>query len=463
MSRFAQTPDIQSVRLIEFGKEKSEPSSIPLKPAVVNLRSQRIEQFLTLKNLAANTRRNYERHLRQFSLWVNKDWHQITLNDLKRYKTYLESGRQLKQGSVGAVLIAIKSFFSWLIKAGYIEDNPSAAISIPVTPETEGKNLELFQVEALFEALEGRSTEIRDRAILCLMIYAGLRAEEISLLNAGDYNGVEIAIRQAKHGSVGKVPVDDQTDAALRANLRVRMTDCEGEMTADDPMFASTSHRNKGQRLGYEGIYKMVKALAQDAGWPDIHPHKGRHTYASQLIENGMDAYLAMTLMRQRSVKAFEVYSQKVRYRTAKGVFLENKGEVERQPMSLEELVTAGEESNVEMVPLKAFVVEPDLVTSIRAVDMPLNTIQVGLVLKVSGKKKGKVRKEIEDRVLSPHQMVKLKPRGNEYQLIVGVEEDDDLSAILSQMKWEMEVLGELDECLVKVAWVRDGLIVKRA
>lgn len=92
-----------------------------------------------------------------------------------------------------------------------------------------------------------------------------------------------------------------------------------------------------------------------------------------------------------------------------------------------------------------------------------MNTIQVGLVLKVSGKKKGKVRKEIEDRVLSPHQMVKLKPRGNEYQLIVGVEEDDDLSAILSQMKWEMEVLGELDECLVKVAWVRDGLIVKRA
>ena len=345
MSRFAQS-DIPPVRLIEFGKEKSEPSSIPLKPAVVNLRSQRIEQFLTLKNLAANTRRNYERHLRQFSLWVNKDWHQITMNDLKRYKTYLESGRQLKQGSVGTGLTALKSFFSWLKKAGYIEDNPGTAIGIPVTPETEGKNLELFQVEALFEALAGRTTEIRDRAILCLMVYAGLRAEEISQLNAGDYNGVEITIRQAKHGSVGRVPVDEQTDAALRANLRVRMVDCEGGMTEDDPMFASTSHRNKGQRLGYEGIYKLVKALAQDAGWPDIHPHKGRHTYASQLIENGMDAYLAMTLMRQRSVKAFEVYSQKVRYQTAKGVFFEGKGEVERQPMSLEEMVGADEVSS---------------------------------------------------------------------------------------------------------------------
>ncbi|UJB72870.1 tyrosine-type recombinase/integrase (plasmid) [Acaryochloris sp. 'Moss Beach'] len=460
MSRFSQTSDIPTVRLIEFGTEKleeSKPASeTPLpKPAVVNLRQVRIEQFLTLKNLAANTRRNYERHLRQFSLWVNKDWHQITMNDLKRYKTYLESGQQLKQGSVGAILTALKSFFSWLKKAGYIEDNPGAAISIPVTPETEGKNLELFQVEALFEALEKRKTQRRDRAILCLMVFAGMRAEEISSLNAGDYNGVEITIRQAKHGSVGRVPVDEQTDEALRANLRVRMVDGEGGMTADDPMFVSTSHRNKGQRLGYEGIYKMVKALAQDAGWPDIHPHKGRHTYASQLIENGMDAYLAMTLMRQRSVKAFEVYSQKVRYRTAKGVFLESKGEVERQPMPLEELVAFSEVPVAEKaIELKAIVDERANWPKIRVVDMPLNAVQVGLTLEVSGKKKSAVRKAIEEKVLSSYQMVKPKKRGNEYELTVLVEEDNALSAITDQMKWDMELLAELDDCAVKVVWL---------
>ena len=47
------------------------------------------------------------------------------------------------------------------------------------------------------------------------MISAGLRAEGISQLNARDYNGVEITIRQAKHGAVGQVPVDDLTDEAL--------------------------------------------------------------------------------------------------------------------------------------------------------------------------------------------------------------------------------------------------------
>jgi integrase/recombinase XerD len=42
----------------------------------------------------------------------------------------------------------------------------------------------------------------------------------------------------------------------------------------------------------------MVKDLAASAGLENIHPHRGRHTFASRLIEDGMDAYLAMQLTR---------------------------------------------------------------------------------------------------------------------------------------------------------------------
>ena len=81
-----------------------------------------------------------------------------------------------------------------------------------------------------------------------------------------------------------------------------------------------------------------MKQLAKEAGWPEIHPHRGRHTFASALIEGGMDAYLAMNLTRHQSVKAFQGYSEGVRYQTAKSRFLEMKGEEERSPRSLEEL-----------------------------------------------------------------------------------------------------------------------------
>jgi site-specific recombinase XerC len=48
----------------------------------------------------------------------------------------------------------------------------------------------------------------RDAAIICLLFFAGFRANEVSGLNVGDYNGVEVMIREAKHDSTGRVPVN---------------------------------------------------------------------------------------------------------------------------------------------------------------------------------------------------------------------------------------------------------------
>ena len=326
---------IPIVRLVVVGDD-------PRVEPIANLRMQRIEQFLGTRNLAANTKRNYERQLRYFIDWLDKDWHMVTLNDLKNYKEYLvEKG--LGIGSVGAYLTSIKSLFTWLLKAGYIEKNPAAALEIPVLQEAEGKNLEVHAVRALFDALESRGyAESRDRAILCLLVRAGLRAEEVSLLNVGHYNGVEVNIVQAKHGSVGLVPVDAETHAALVEYLMMRWIETQENLGPDDPLFVSYSNRNHGQRLSYEGIYKIIKDLAKAAGLSDVHPHRGRHTFISNMVENGVDAYLAMELSRQRSLKAYQTYSKKVRYQAAKTAFLKGKNEQERKPLSLEQMLERG-------------------------------------------------------------------------------------------------------------------------
>ena len=64
-------------------------------------------------------------------------------------------------------LVTLKGFYRWLIKAGYAETNPLDVVEIPRSPEPEGPNVEGFQIERLFEALEGRGeTQERDVAIL---------------------------------------------------------------------------------------------------------------------------------------------------------------------------------------------------------------------------------------------------------------------------------------------------------
>ena len=87
--------------------------------------------------------------------------------------------------------------------------------------------------------------------------------------------------------------------------------------------------------MSYEGIYKIIKDLAKEAGLENIHPHRGRHTFISNMVENGVDAYLAMELSRQRSLKAYQTYSKKVRYQAAKSAFLKGKNEQERKPIGL--------------------------------------------------------------------------------------------------------------------------------
>jgi integrase/recombinase XerD len=82
-----------------------------------------------------------------------------------------------------------------------------------------------------------------------------------------------------------------------------RWIQTQGALCVSDPMLVSHSPKNQGQRLGYQGIYYIVKDLAASAGLENIHPHRGRHTFASRLIEDGMYAYLAMQLTRHRSVQ----------------------------------------------------------------------------------------------------------------------------------------------------------------
>jgi site-specific recombinase XerC len=117
-----------------------------LNAPVGNLRQQRIEQFLDLKDIAPRTRQTYRQQLQWFSDWVDKDWQVVNLNDVRRYKLYLEQERQLKPNSVGLALGSLKSFYRWLMLAGYVNDNPMTAVSVPRSPEVEGKNLAGFQV-----------------------------------------------------------------------------------------------------------------------------------------------------------------------------------------------------------------------------------------------------------------------------------------------------------------------------
>ncbi|WP_309745253.1 MULTISPECIES: site-specific integrase [unclassified Chamaesiphon] len=79
----------------------------------------------------------------------------------------------------------------------------------------------------------------------------------------------------------------------------------------NSPIFISESNRHRGKRLSYDGIYKVVKEF-ETATNVSLHPHQFRHTFATNMMVQGMNPDRMMTLLlsqRSRPVLALRTNS----------------------------------------------------------------------------------------------------------------------------------------------------------
>jgi integrase/recombinase XerD len=302
-----------------------------VQPAPADLRWSQVEEFLRSRELRPNTRKAYEREFKAFLDWTEKGWQDITARDIDRYKMHLKSfpskrGGQRKAATINLSLSALQSIFKWLCARDYIGKDPMLLIEKPKSDPMVPKEWSLDEVKALFEATTQRGeTEPRDRALLWILLH-GLRARELEALNVGDFDGHRVNIREAKDDSVGQVPLLPEAVETLEVYLNFRS--CWGEVVEPgSPLFLSESNNSKCDRLGYWGIYNVVKELGAIAGVKDAHPHQGRHTVATEMVTRGMDPLLARQITRHKSEKSFERYSKRSLQKQAEAQFLGLMGE----------------------------------------------------------------------------------------------------------------------------------------
>jgi integrase/recombinase XerD len=280
--------------------------------ATADLRWARVEEFFRSRELRPETRKAYERAFRAFLKWTDKGWQDITFRDIDRYKMHLKSlpskrGGQRKAATINLPLSALQSLFKWLCARDYIVKDPMMLIEKlkpdPIVPNEWSAE----EVKALFAATTQRGeSEPRDRALLWVLLH-GLRAREVEGLNVGNFDGKRVNILEAKDDSVGQVPLLPEAVETLEVYLHFRR--CWGEVVEpESPLFLSASNNSKGDRLGYWGIYNVVKDLAAIAGVKNAHPHRGRHTIGTKLILLGMDPQLVREITRHKSEKGIEPY-----------------------------------------------------------------------------------------------------------------------------------------------------------
>lgn len=227
-------------------------------------------------------------------------WH-LRLED---YLHWLEAERQLGRtdSSLAKYLSHVRGLLEYAWRSGRTERNVLDGFSLQHTlRRTEPKSLTLEEAARLVQATTAPGpTARRDRLMVLLLYGCGLRTGELCALDVADINRErhELVVRQAKGDRPRSIPIPEALYTELLAYLLER-----GKRGA----LFRTSFR--GRRLRASDVCAVVTAAASRAGLrAGVTPRTLRHSFATHLMDRGVDLAIIASLMGHRSPQETGVY-----------------------------------------------------------------------------------------------------------------------------------------------------------
>lgn len=291
------------------------------------------------KGRSLNTVANYDRYISRFLSFAKvKRPEQITHDLVREYRLWLnrlpaQAGQLASEGKRGVssvtlkkrtqnyYLIALRAFLKYLAREG-VTTMPSEKIELAKTPEHELDLISSQDLERLLSAPTGSGlSALRDRAILELFFSTGLRVSELCKLPRDlDLGRDEFSVR-GKGEKVRVVFLSDTAKKALREYLAKR-TD------VDDALFIhigrrlpvrgrtqtdgekSLKEKEDSLRLTPRSVERLVKHYAIKAGISKkVTPHVIRHSFATDLLENGADLRSVQALLGHANITTTQIYT----------------------------------------------------------------------------------------------------------------------------------------------------------
>ena len=242
-----------------------------------------------------------------YRLWLSPTLAGKPLRDIKPIhlerikKTMAEAGRSAQ--TVRHVLAALRQVFNFAKRNGlYAGDNPVSMVKKPSADARRLRFLTHDEADRLLSALAERESNVHDMALLAL--HCGLRAGEIFSLTWGDVDmerGVLI-LRDTKSGKTRAAYMTEAV-AGMLAGMERRGHNDLVFLSANDGRIVQIS----------ETFNRVVAALGFNNGVTDPRQkvvfHTLRHTFASWLVEQGVDLYSVKELMGHGTLAMTERYS----------------------------------------------------------------------------------------------------------------------------------------------------------
>ena len=244
-----------------------------------NTNEKFINSFLSAKEIEGCSQRTisyYKENIQRLISKLEKPIKGITTEDIRNYLSNYKETNNCGSVTIDNIRRVFSSFFAWLEDEDYIIKSPVRRIH---KVKTASIIKETFTDENI-EKMRDECKNIRNLAIIELLISTGMRVGELVNLNIEDLNFEDRScVVQGKGNKQREVYFDARTKIHLMQYLNIRK---------DDNKALFVSKNKPHQRLSISGIELIVRKIGIKTDVNRVHPHKFRRTLATMAIDKGM-------------------------------------------------------------------------------------------------------------------------------------------------------------------------------
>ena len=274
------------------------------------LKNEFLEYLEIEKGRSVKTVENYDRYLARFLAHSKvSSPAKITEATVREFRMHLNR-RELKLKTQNYYLIALRAFLKFLRKRGIESLNPERIELAKVG----ARDLDLISADELDRLIAGPKggslIALRDRAILELFFSTGLRVSELCGLNRDlDLSRDEFSVR-GKGEKVRVVFLSPAAKRAIKEYLDKRGDIEEALFIQMSPASRKAVQGKQDWRLTPRSVERLVKQHAVKAGITrKVTPHTLRHSFATDLLENGADLRSVQALLGHQNIATTQVYT----------------------------------------------------------------------------------------------------------------------------------------------------------
>lgn len=252
----------------------------------------KIEDVGKLRNLKPGTIRNYKNNIRQYLDYVNKNPEELTCEDARDFLLHLKNKGD-KCSTLNNKNASLVFFYKRVLGKLWDDNLVPRAINDYAVPRVLTRD----EIERLLDA----TSNLKYKAIFAIMYSSGLRVSEVLHLHYDDISrtNMQIYIHETK------------THTSRYALLSKRALDILTEywFKCGKPRGILFPNQWTGKYLTSSATRLELNKAIEKSGLPkDVHSHCLRHSFATHLLEDGVDIKYIQTLLGHRSPRSTEIY-----------------------------------------------------------------------------------------------------------------------------------------------------------